>query len=391
MHRAVRRGARCERADRRAAADRARTSACAAAGLQWVITGYVIVYAGLLCSRRAGSPTRSGAGGCSWPGSGSSRRRRSRAAWRRPPGHWWPRAWPRASGRRCSLPRRSRCSRRAIGRWRSGRRPPRSAAPRGCCSAASSRVRSGGGGSSSSTCRSASRRSHSPRACCAEQRGERAPLAWRGPLLATAGLAALVYALSEHHWWLALAVTVPLAFLARRPPHPAVVGAVLAAAVLTATTSGGAVLATLHLQDDLHLSPLEAGLHLLPLSVGGGHRLGRRRAPERPDRARPRARRRRAPHSHRSPCSPGRSSPGSGSALHRSPRPPSACGTPRSPGRSPGCSARPRRWARRSASPRWSGCPTTGSRSPPAVSAAAAGLARWTPRGVRRRLGSAPR
>jgi MFS family permease len=43
--------------------------------------------------------------------------------------------------------------------------------------------------------------------------------------------------------------------------------ALLAAAVLTATTSGGGVLATLHLQDVLGLGPFSAGLVLLPLSL----------------------------------------------------------------------------------------------------------------------------
>ena len=73
--------------------------------------------------------------------------------------------------------------------------------------------------------------------------------------------------LSERHWWLARRGRCPLALLGSPPTAARVAGAVLTAALLTAATSGGAVLATLHLQDDLHLDPLQAGLHLLPLSV----------------------------------------------------------------------------------------------------------------------------
>jgi MFS family permease len=100
-----------------------------------------------------------------------------------------------------------------------------------------------------------------------ESRGAVASIAWRRPLAATLGLAALVFALAEHHWPLVAIALVPLAVLARHPVRPAVAGAVLTAALLTAATSGGAVLATLHLQDDLHLNPLQAGLRLLPLSI----------------------------------------------------------------------------------------------------------------------------
>ena len=56
---------------------------------------------------------------------------------------------------------------------------------------------------------------------------------------------------------------VPPALLGVRP----LVAAVVAGALLTATTSGGAVLASLHLQDVLRLRPAAAGFVLLPFSV----------------------------------------------------------------------------------------------------------------------------
>ena len=56
---------------------------------------------------------------------------------------------------------------------------------------------------------------------------------------------------------------VPPALLSVRPLSIAL----LTGALLTATTSGGAVLVSLHLQDVLHLQPAAAGLVLLPFSV----------------------------------------------------------------------------------------------------------------------------
>jgi MFS family permease len=73
---------------------------------------------------------------------------------------------------------------------------------------------------------------------------------------------------------------VPAATLRRRPVGLAAGVAV----VLTATTSGGAVLATLHLQDALGLTPQGASLALLPLSlavVAGSVLASRVRAPAR--------------------------------------------------------------------------------------------------------------
>ncbi|MDX6733557.1 MAG: hypothetical protein QOC54_3505 [Baekduia sp.] len=124
-----------------------------------------------------------------------------------------------------------------------------------------------------------------------ESRSAHAPrgLDLPGALAATGGLGLLVLALAQAEQSGPLA-PVPLAALAgaalllaglavreRTAPHPLVppallanrqlTAALLAAAVLTATTSGGGVLATLHLQDVLGLGPLSAGLVLLPLSL----------------------------------------------------------------------------------------------------------------------------
>jgi MFS family permease len=73
---------------------------------------------------------------------------------------------------------------------------------------------------------------------------------------------------------------VPAAVLRRRP----VLVAAGVAVALTATTSGGSVLATLRLQDALGLSPQGASLALLPLSlavIGGSVLASRIRAPAR--------------------------------------------------------------------------------------------------------------
>jgi len=73
---------------------------------------------------------------------------------------------------------------------------------------------------------------------------------------------------------------VPAGLLGRRP----VVVAAAVAVVLTATTSGGAVLATLQLQDALGLTPQGASLALLPLSlavIAGSVLTSRARAPAR--------------------------------------------------------------------------------------------------------------
>jgi predicted MFS family arabinose efflux permease len=103
-----------------------------------------------------------------------------------------------------------------------------------------------------------------------------------GAVAATAGLALLVLGLSERGTLrLAALAGAAAAFAAlvvreRRasdpllPPHllrdRRLTVALLAATVLTATTSGAGVLATLHLQDELGLDPAGAGLVLLPLS-----------------------------------------------------------------------------------------------------------------------------
>jgi MFS family permease len=124
-----------------------------------------------------------------------------------------------------------------------------------------------------------------------------------GALAATAGLGLLVLALAlaeqdgpaSRATLAALGgaavVLAALAVRERRAAHPLVppallrtpplAAALLAAVVLTATTSGGGVLATLHLQDVLGLTPAEAGLLLVPFSlavVAGSAAAGRLRA-----------------------------------------------------------------------------------------------------------------
>lgn len=124
----------------------------------------------------------------------------------------------------------------------------------------------------------------------AESRSEReGGLDLAGAAAATVGLGLLVFALTQAEeagplapttlLALATALVVLAAFVAqqRRAAHPLVPGrlvrtralaaAVGAGALLTATTSGGAVIATLHLQDVLGLAPATAGLMLLPFSV----------------------------------------------------------------------------------------------------------------------------
>jgi MFS family permease len=87
---------------------------------------------------------------------------------------------------------------------------------------------------------------------------------------ATGGLALLVAALSG--WPLALAGAAPLlAVFVRRAPlvfraRPVALAAA-AGALLTATTSGTGVLASLYLQNEAGLGPSAAGLAMLPLSV----------------------------------------------------------------------------------------------------------------------------
>ena len=92
----------------------------------------------------------------------------------------------------------------------------------------------------------------------AEQAGPLKPLT-----LAALGGAALLltaFAVREHA---APSPLVPPGLLSVRP----LTTSLLAGALLTATTSGGAVLVSLHLQDILHLRPAAAGLVLLPFSV----------------------------------------------------------------------------------------------------------------------------
>jgi EmrB/QacA subfamily drug resistance transporter len=91
-----------------------------------------------------------------------------------------------------------------------------------------------------------------------EQDGPLAPIT----LVALAGAAALLTALLVRER-AAADPLVPSKLMATRP----LIVAIVVAAVLTATTSGGGVLATLLLQDALALSPAAAALHLLPLSV----------------------------------------------------------------------------------------------------------------------------
>jgi EmrB/QacA subfamily drug resistance transporter len=92
----------------------------------------------------------------------------------------------------------------------------------------------------------------------AEQSGPRAPLT----LAALGGAALLLLALGIRERAAAHPL-VPPALLGTRP----LAAALLAGGLLTATTSGGAVLASLHLQDALGLGPVDAGLVLLPFSV----------------------------------------------------------------------------------------------------------------------------
>ena len=92
----------------------------------------------------------------------------------------------------------------------------------------------------------------------AEQQGPLAPLT----LAALAGAALLLTALGLRERTTAHPL-VPPDLLATRPLR----AAVLAGALLTATTSGGGVLASLQLQDVLGLDPIHAGLVLLPFSV----------------------------------------------------------------------------------------------------------------------------
>jgi MFS family permease len=107
----------------------------------------------------------------------------------------------------------------------------------------------------------------------AERGGPLEPL----PLAAAAAAALLLTAFARRERR-ARDPLVPPALLSRRP----VVAATLAAALLTACTSGGGVLATLHLQDDLGLGPSAAGLVLVPFSVAvvaGSAAASRLRAP----------------------------------------------------------------------------------------------------------------
>jgi EmrB/QacA subfamily drug resistance transporter len=92
----------------------------------------------------------------------------------------------------------------------------------------------------------------------AERSGVLAP----APLAAVAGAALLLGALAMRERTAPQPLVPPL-LLRSRP----LTAALVAAALLTATTSGGGVLATLHLQDVLGLRPAGAGLVLLPLSV----------------------------------------------------------------------------------------------------------------------------
>ena len=92
----------------------------------------------------------------------------------------------------------------------------------------------------------------------ADQAGPIAP----ATLVALAGAAVLLIALVVRERTAAHPLVPPALMRSR-----ALTGALLAAALLTATTSGGGVLATLHLQDVLELSPAGAGLLLLPFSL----------------------------------------------------------------------------------------------------------------------------
>jgi EmrB/QacA subfamily drug resistance transporter len=92
----------------------------------------------------------------------------------------------------------------------------------------------------------------------AEQAGPLEPLA----VAALSGAALLLAALVVRERTAAEPL-VPPALLGTRP----LAAALIAGALLTATTSGGAVLASLHLQGVLDLGPTGAGLVLLPFSV----------------------------------------------------------------------------------------------------------------------------
>ena len=70
------------------------------ASLQWVVSGYVLGYGGLLLLGRPAPPTCSAAAGCSWPRSPCSRSPRCSAAWSAPAPCSSPRAWSRAWRRR---------------------------------------------------------------------------------------------------------------------------------------------------------------------------------------------------------------------------------------------------------------------------------------------------
>jgi len=92
----------------------------------------------------------------------------------------------------------------------------------------------------------------------AQQDGPLAPIT----LVALAGSVLLLAALLVRERAAADPLVAPV-LMATRP----LIGALVVAAVLTATTSGGGVLATLFLQGALALSPAGAALHLLPLSL----------------------------------------------------------------------------------------------------------------------------
>jgi EmrB/QacA subfamily drug resistance transporter len=92
----------------------------------------------------------------------------------------------------------------------------------------------------------------------AEQSGPLEPLT-----LAALGAAAVLLVAFAIRERAAANPLVPPALIAVRP----LAAAMLAGALLTATTSGGAVLASLHLQDVVRLRPAAAGLVLLPFSL----------------------------------------------------------------------------------------------------------------------------
>jgi MFS family permease len=223
-----------------------------------------------------------------------------------------------------------------------------------------------------------------------ESRGEEVAPAWRGPLTATVGLAALVFGLAEHHWPIAAIALVALVLLGRRPVTPAVLGAVLTAALLTAATSGGAVLATLHLQDDLDLNPLQAGLRLLPLSiavVAGSTVAGRRPIPIPAGLALVAAGSALAPLDLTAWAV--LAGFGLGSASVAATR--LGMRDAREPGTVAGLLSTAAQVGTAIGVAALVGLPDQGFALAAALTAAGAGLARWTPRGVLRRLESAPR